>query len=475
MPSAGPLPPPPPRRRYRFGAFVLSPAQRALVRDGRVVTLIPRYLDLLLLLVERRGEAVHRNALFDTVWSDVVVSDGALSQAVRSLRRALDDDPREPRFIRTVSRHGYQFVFPQVIEEADGDPALDTTLAPARGDLAAASPRSTAEAHDAFERALAQLLGGGDANGNGEVDARREAAETLHALGTAEALRRLDARPGHARARALLRDARWDVPGAGPVPIWGQPAALLTSLHLAALRLGRALREVEARWAGAAGGGALAGLTGGLAGGLILWLGPGSRASGSVCIVLGLLGALVGGFGAAGVGAGLAAAEAVFRSLRGVMLVVMGALGGGAIGSLAHAVAAWTLTSLFGRSPSPLAGGLEGLAIGAGSAFGYALATHPTDGGMAAPRGSRRLVVATLSGFACGAAALVLALTGHHSGAMSLEILSRSFPGSQVGLEPLARLLGEATPGVTTRLIIGAGEGFLFGAGLAFGLTRRPR
>jgi hypothetical protein len=58
---------------------------------------------------------------------------------------------------------------------------------------------------------------------------------------------------------------------------------------------------------------------------------------------------------------------------------------------------------------------------------------------------------------------------------MSLELLARSFPGSQVSLEPLARLLGEAAPGLATRVVIGSGEGAFFGAGLAFGLTRRPR
>ena len=63
-----------------------------------------------MLLVERRHEAVHRREIMGTVWSDVVVSDSALTQAIRTIRRALDDDPREPRFIRTVSRHGYRFV-----------------------------------------------------------------------------------------------------------------------------------------------------------------------------------------------------------------------------------------------------------------------------------------------------------------------------------------------------------------------------
>jgi DNA-binding winged helix-turn-helix (wHTH) protein len=107
--------------RYQFSGFTLSTRQRLLIRDGRQLPLIPRYLDLLIFLVERRRDAVHRREIFDRVWSDVIVSDSALSQAIRTLRRTLGDDPREPRFIRTVSRHGYQFTCPDVIEEPDED------------------------------------------------------------------------------------------------------------------------------------------------------------------------------------------------------------------------------------------------------------------------------------------------------------------------------------------------------------------
>jgi DNA-binding winged helix-turn-helix (wHTH) protein len=107
--------------RYRFANFSLSPRRRLLLRDGGELPLIPRYFDLLVFLIERRHEAVHRREIFDRVWNDVIVSDSALSQAIRTLRRALDDDPREPRFIRTVSRHGYQFVFANVVEESDTD------------------------------------------------------------------------------------------------------------------------------------------------------------------------------------------------------------------------------------------------------------------------------------------------------------------------------------------------------------------
>ena len=104
---------------YRFADFVLSPRQRTLARNGQPIALIPRYFDLLLFLVERRTDAVHRRDIFDRVWSDVIVSDSALSQAIRTLRRTLGDDPREPRFIRTVSRHGYQFVCADLIEDTD--------------------------------------------------------------------------------------------------------------------------------------------------------------------------------------------------------------------------------------------------------------------------------------------------------------------------------------------------------------------
>ncbi|HEY0872861.1 MAG TPA: winged helix-turn-helix domain-containing protein [Vicinamibacterales bacterium] len=119
--------------RYRFSQFTLSPQRRLLIRDGREVPLIPRYFDLLVLLIERRHQAVHRREIFECVWADAVVSESALSQAVRTIRSTLGDDSRDPRFIRTVSRHGYQFVFAEVIEEEEVDAAPAPAL-PATGD-----------------------------------------------------------------------------------------------------------------------------------------------------------------------------------------------------------------------------------------------------------------------------------------------------------------------------------------------------
>ena len=94
---------------------------------------------------------------------------------------------------------------------------------------------------------------------------------------------------------------------------------------------------------------------------------------------------------------------------------------------------------------------------------------------MAAPRGRERALAVLVTGLCCAAAAVVLAATGSYLGAMSLDFMAHAFPGSQVGLAPLSRLLGEGEPGLVTRVAISGGEGLLFGSGLVLGLTRRPR
>jgi len=446
----------PTRTRYRFDDFALSPARRSLRRDGREVALIPRYLDLLILLVERRAEALPRREIFDRVWADVVVSDGALSQAVRTLRRTLGTDDR----IRTVSRHGYQFVGP-VLEEPDED---TPDAAPV-----AASPATDGEsAEDAFARLVDPVA---------SDEARRDAAEVLHALGTAATLRRLagSSGPGHAEAWAHLRDSRWDVAGAGEVPLFGAPAGPAGWAALVRLRLRRALRLAGARWAAASAGGAAAGAVAGLLGGVTMAALGGSAAP-SLLLALVLVGVAVAGTGAAGVGFGIAAAEATVRSRRGVSLILLGAAGGAVTGFAARHLALGLLDGLFGLDTPVLGGGWEGAFMGAAAGFGFGIGTRGASGGAAAPRGRARARAAAATAVACGLAGSALAASGGCLGAASLGAVVSRFPASRVRLDLLARPLGEAEAALPrTRTALGAGEGLLFGAGLAAGLTRRPR
>lgn len=447
--------------RYRFSHFVVSPRRRLLVREGRELPLIPRYFDLLVLLIERRQEAVHRRDIFDRVWTDVIVSDSALSQAIRTIRRTLGDDSREPRFIRTVSRHGYRFVFPDVVEEEDNGEWLPAEASP----IVAPGERPI----DPYEPLLERLTDPG--NGPAAEEDRREAAELLHALGTQEALRRLGTRPGHASARALLRDARWDSPGRAHVPVLSGPAPLRVAYELVALRLRSAARMVARRWAGASAGAGIAGLAAGASGGVILSVLLDSDGARGIVAVLAVIGGACGALGGAGVGAGLSVAEASARSRRGVALVCGAALGGTIVGSVAQWLGRWSLAALVGLRVD-VGGSLEGLVIGAAAGTGYAIATRRVEAGIAAPRGRRRIHAAALTAMLCGLAGLALTLSGRPLVGGTVHAIAQAAQGAQVTLAPLGQLIGEPDFGPVTQGIIGFGEAALFGLGLSFGLMR---
>jgi DNA-binding winged helix-turn-helix (wHTH) protein len=456
--------------RYRFGRFVLSPARRVLCEEGDEVALIPRYFDLLLLLVEQRDRAVTRQEIFDRVWADVVVSDGALTQAIRTIRRVLDDDPREVTFIRTVSRHGYQFVWAPVAEEADEGP-----LGQVHSHDGTMGRRHDEPELDLFAPLLEVLLAEGP-SGAATEDERYDAAVRLHELGTDEALRRLDERPGHEEARAILRDARWDAPSSGHVPLLSAEGRLRAIADVVALRARRAVHLASRRWASASASAGLAGLIAGIGGGVALGLLPESDTGAEVAVALAMVGTAAGALGGAGIGAGLAAAESLARSARAAALTLAGAIAGLATGWLAHWLVRSLLGGVFGRDVAALAGSFEGLIVGAAVGAGYAVATRRlSQGGMAAPRGHARWRVALTTGATTAVAAMVLALAGRHLVGSSLDLMADTFAGSQVGLDPLARLLGEDSLRPITRTLVSGFEALMFGSGLAFGLTRRPR
>jgi DNA-binding winged helix-turn-helix (wHTH) protein len=103
---------------FRFGDFELSLDQRQLQRRGGVIKLNPRYFDVLVLLVIKQGQLVTKDQFFDIVWSGVTVGDEALTQCIKTLRRVLGDDVRQPSFIETVPKHGYRFIAPIVTTAA---------------------------------------------------------------------------------------------------------------------------------------------------------------------------------------------------------------------------------------------------------------------------------------------------------------------------------------------------------------------
>ena len=453
--------------RYRFADFVVSCSQRQLFRQGKPLPLIPRYFDLLVLLIERRSTAVSRSDIFDRVWTDVIVSDGALSQAVRTLRRTLGDDSREPVFIRTVSRYGYSFVFPDVAEESDD-------RAPAFAPAGPDRPEPAVAPADRFGELIERLTRPAAANSADEED-QRDAAEQLHLLGTATAVERLVSQPGHARALALLRDARWNVPSAGSVPLLGQPEGLSAAWCLIRLRAAQAFEVARYRCATAAGGAALAGVVGGVAGGLTLVNSPGAQAPLSASAVLAVLGGLAGATGGFGVASGIGAGEALARSWRAASIVAGGSAGGAAVGVVAHALVRWTLEALFGLHVPITSGLIEGVVLGAAAAVGYAITTRrPGGGGIVAPAGRARWTTVLAVATCCALGGILLASMGRPLVGGLISAIAQASRGSQLALTPLGALVGDPAFTATTKVLLAILECGLFGTGLAWGLTKRP-
>jgi DNA-binding winged helix-turn-helix (wHTH) protein len=92
-----------------FGDCTFDPEARELLRAARRVDLAPKALELLQALLEARPRALSKAELRDRLWPDTFVSDTSLAQTVTELRKALDDSPRDPRYVRTIHRFGYAF------------------------------------------------------------------------------------------------------------------------------------------------------------------------------------------------------------------------------------------------------------------------------------------------------------------------------------------------------------------------------
>lgn len=137
---------------YRFEGFELDPADRRLTRDGVPVDLNARYLDALILLVREQGRLVPKDRFLDEVWKGVPVTDEALTQCIRTLRRALGDDAARPRFIATAPKHGYRFIAP--VERIGSE-----TDAPSRA-AEPAPPERTAIPRPFLTLGLAGVAGG---------------------------------------------------------------------------------------------------------------------------------------------------------------------------------------------------------------------------------------------------------------------------------------------------------------------------
>lgn len=146
---------------YCFDHFRLDLEGRQLWNGTKPVEINGRSLDALALLVAEAGQLVRKERFFDEVWTGVIVSDSALTQCIKTIRKELGDDAINPRYVQTVPRYGYRFV--GQVERMEAAAPAPVVAVPAGGKEASAEhgTTDTPALHRAVTEGLAGTLGGG--------------------------------------------------------------------------------------------------------------------------------------------------------------------------------------------------------------------------------------------------------------------------------------------------------------------------
>jgi DNA-binding winged helix-turn-helix (wHTH) protein len=98
------------RESFKVGPWLVDPGLNTASRNGSSIHLAPKVMDVLVCLAEHTGETVSKETLLQTVWPDTFVGEEVLKSSISDLRRALEDDAREPSIIQTVPKRGYRLV-----------------------------------------------------------------------------------------------------------------------------------------------------------------------------------------------------------------------------------------------------------------------------------------------------------------------------------------------------------------------------
>ena len=117
---------------FRLGDWTVRPDRGILESDDGPVHLEPKQMDLLVFLAHRAPEVASKEEIFGAVWPGSYVAEVGLKRNVSQLRRALGDDARQPRIIKTIPKRGYQLLVPAVPfeihedENPAGNPSAET-------------------------------------------------------------------------------------------------------------------------------------------------------------------------------------------------------------------------------------------------------------------------------------------------------------------------------------------------------------
>src|SRR5262245_9154245 len=136
---------------YEFGNFRLDTKEKTLYREHEPIALRPKVFETLQVFVEHPGRLLEKDELMEKIWKDQFVEETNLTFNIKVLRRILNDDAHNPRFIETVPRRGYRFI-------AEVKPHFNHLAAKAEAVQPMPAAKSLASRHYLWIGALVLLL-----------------------------------------------------------------------------------------------------------------------------------------------------------------------------------------------------------------------------------------------------------------------------------------------------------------------------
>jgi adenylate cyclase len=100
------------QKSLKVGSWIVDPSLNSMSSEGKTVRLEPKVMEVLLCLAEHPGETLSKEQLFQAVWPNIIVTEDVLKRCIAELRRAFDDDARNPHIIETISKRGYRLLAP---------------------------------------------------------------------------------------------------------------------------------------------------------------------------------------------------------------------------------------------------------------------------------------------------------------------------------------------------------------------------
>ncbi len=126
---------------FRFADVEVREPELRVTRSGEPLAIEPKAFRVLVYLLRHAGHLVPKEELLTAVWGETAVTDNSLTRAIALLRRLLDDDPHNPRYIETVSTAGYRFICP--VETGPGAGVASSSTPPEATATDATGPQAS--------------------------------------------------------------------------------------------------------------------------------------------------------------------------------------------------------------------------------------------------------------------------------------------------------------------------------------------